>query len=270
VTQSQAHGGERCGGEAGEQAKLNLSYTTVKSPIDGVVAQKNVREGQYVQAGQPLFAAVPPNAEYVDANYKETQLAKIEVGDPATFTVDAYPGETFYGTVSSISPGTGSVFSLLPPENATGNFTRSWSVGAHHVDCAAVPTRAPPGHERGHDGKRGVSRGWRTHAEQDTTFYIVGLLSIIALPLIFPLRPRRDAIPRGTGRRSASGGFPTCLGACRAPLPSPLCPQCLRGASPFLPNPTKRTVRAVRRIVAKAISESEGRKAPQRNCVRGQ
>jgi membrane fusion protein (multidrug efflux system) len=107
-----------------DQAKLNLSYTRIMAPIDGVVAQKNVREGQYVQPGQPLFAVVPARAEYIDANYKETQLEKIKVGDPVTFTVDAYPGLTFHGTVSSISPGTGSVFSLLPPENATGNFTK--------------------------------------------------------------------------------------------------------------------------------------------------
>ncbi len=127
VTRSQAKSAEANVSAAKarvDQARLNLSYTTIKSPIDGVVAQKNVREGQYVQPGQPLFAAVPPNAEYIDANYKETQLAKIKVGDPASFTVDAYPGQTFYGTVSSISPGTGSVFSLLPPENATGNFTK--------------------------------------------------------------------------------------------------------------------------------------------------
>jgi membrane fusion protein (multidrug efflux system) len=106
------------------QSALNLSYVQIPSPIDGVVAQKNVREGQYVQAGQPLFAVVPARAAYLEANFKETQLQRIKPGAPVRFTVDAYPGATFLGTVESISPGTGSVFSLLPPENASGNFTK--------------------------------------------------------------------------------------------------------------------------------------------------
>ncbi len=106
-----------------DQARLNLSYARITSPTTGVVAQKNVEVGQYVTPGQPLFAVVPERA-YVTANFKETQLRRIKPGQPATFTVDAYPGVTFRGRVASISPGTGSVFSLLPPENATGNFTK--------------------------------------------------------------------------------------------------------------------------------------------------
>jgi membrane fusion protein, multidrug efflux system len=107
-----------------EQARLNLSYTRIVAPVDGTVAQKNVEVGQYVQPGQSLVAVVPTQGTYVLANYKETQLERVRVGQPARFTVDAYPGTTFTGSVESISPGTGSVFSLLPPENASGNFTK--------------------------------------------------------------------------------------------------------------------------------------------------
>jgi membrane fusion protein, multidrug efflux system len=77
-----------------------------------------------VQVGQPLLTVVDLTHIYVTANFKETQLAGIHVGSPAEFTVDAYPGRTFHGHVASLSPGTGAVFSLLPPENATGNFTK--------------------------------------------------------------------------------------------------------------------------------------------------
>ncbi len=107
-----------------EKAKLNLTYTRITSPVSGTVAQKNVTAGQYVQPGQPLMAVVATDTTYVDANFKETQLRNIKPGQRATFTVDAYPGVTFHGRVRSISPGTGAVFSLLPPENATGNFTK--------------------------------------------------------------------------------------------------------------------------------------------------
>ena len=107
-----------------EQAKLNLGYTRITSPADGVIAKKNVEPGQFVQPGQPLFALVGDDTSHITANFKETQLKKIKVGDRATFTVDAYPGVRFTGRVESISPGTGAVFSLLPPENASGNFTK--------------------------------------------------------------------------------------------------------------------------------------------------
>jgi len=107
-----------------KQATLNLSYTRIVAPVDGVVAKKNVEPGQYVQPGQPLAAIVASGSTHITANFKETQLGAIRVGQRATFTVDAYPGITFRGRVESVSPGTGAVFSLLPPENASGNFTR--------------------------------------------------------------------------------------------------------------------------------------------------
>lgn len=107
-----------------EQAKLNLSYTRIVAPVDGMVANKNVEPGQFVQPGQPLIAIVAAGSNHITANFKETQLGKIKPGQRATFTVDAYPRVTFTGRVESISPGTGAVFSLLPPENASGNFTK--------------------------------------------------------------------------------------------------------------------------------------------------
>jgi membrane fusion protein, multidrug efflux system len=106
------------------QAELNLSYTTVTSAVDGVVGNRTLRVGQYVQAGTQLMAVVPLSAAYIVANYKETQLADVHPGQPVAFTVDTYPGVTFNGHVDSIAPASGQEFALLPPDNATGNFTK--------------------------------------------------------------------------------------------------------------------------------------------------
>ena len=105
-------------------ARLQLQYTTLKAPVAGVVAKKNLEVGQVVQPGRPLLALVPVQDVWVEANFKETQLQHMRPGQRATLHVDAYPNEVFSGTVESLSPGTGSVFSLLPPENATGNFVK--------------------------------------------------------------------------------------------------------------------------------------------------
>lgn len=105
-------------------ARLQLQYTTLKAPVAGVVAKKNLEVGQVVQPGRPLLALVPVQDVWVEANFKETQLQHMRPGQRATLHVDAYPNEVFAGTVESLSPGTGSVFSLLPPENATGNFVK--------------------------------------------------------------------------------------------------------------------------------------------------
>jgi membrane fusion protein (multidrug efflux system) len=115
VQQAQAHV---------QEVLLQLSYTRITAPHDGVVSRKNVSVGQTVQASQALMAVVDLRTVYATANFKETQLDGMRVGSPAEFTVDAYPGHVFRGHVRSMSPGTGSVFSLLPPENATGNFTK--------------------------------------------------------------------------------------------------------------------------------------------------
>ena len=108
-----------------DQAKLNLSYTTVRAPIDGVVGDRSVRVGQLVQAGINLLTVVPMGRDiYLLANFKETQIGRMTQGQPVTFTVDAFGNHEFRGKVESFSPGTGAQFALLPPENATGNFTK--------------------------------------------------------------------------------------------------------------------------------------------------
>ncbi len=109
---------------ARDQAALNLSYTRITAPSGGVVSKKTVEVGQLVQAGQPLMSVVPLDDIWVTANLKETQTADVAPGDAADITVDAYPGRHFTGHVESISPATGAKFSLLPPDNATGNFTK--------------------------------------------------------------------------------------------------------------------------------------------------
>ena len=106
------------------QAELNLSYATIVSPVDGVVGARTLRVGQYVQAGTQLMAVVPISAAYVVANYKETQLADVRPGQPVEIEVDTFPGHTFHGRVDSIAPASGQEFALLPPDNATGNFTK--------------------------------------------------------------------------------------------------------------------------------------------------
>ncbi len=106
-----------------DQANLNLEYTTVKAPIGGIISKRSVEVGQVVQAGQPLMAIVPLDEIWVTANFKETQLENLRVGQPVTISVDAY-GHDYKGRVESFSPATGAKFSLLPPENATGNFVK--------------------------------------------------------------------------------------------------------------------------------------------------
>jgi len=109
---------------ARDQAALNLSYTRVTAPASGIVSKKTVELGQLVQPGQPLMSVVPLDDIWVTANLKETQTADLKPGDPADITVDAYPGRHFAGHVESLSPATGAKFSLLPPDNATGNYTK--------------------------------------------------------------------------------------------------------------------------------------------------
>ncbi|WP_371346784.1 HlyD family secretion protein [Ancylobacter sp. IITR112] len=109
---------------ARDQAQRDLDFTVVKAPFDGVVGNRAVQVGQLVQAGTRIAALVPMAQVYVDANFKETQLGRLHPGQKVDVEVDAYPDETFHGRVVSVAPASGSVFSLLPPENATGNFTK--------------------------------------------------------------------------------------------------------------------------------------------------
>jgi membrane fusion protein (multidrug efflux system) len=106
------------------QAKLNLEYTVVKAPTAGIVSRKSVETGQVVQPGQPLMALVNTGQVWVTANFKETQLRDIKVGQRVTVEVDALGGQEFEGTIQSIAAATGARFSLLPPENATGNYVK--------------------------------------------------------------------------------------------------------------------------------------------------
>jgi membrane fusion protein (multidrug efflux system) len=106
------------------QAELNLTYTTIASPVDGVVGVRTLRVGQYVQAGTQLMAVVPVSDAYIIANYKETQLADVRPGQPVDIEVDTFPGRALHGRIDSIAPASGQEFALLPPDNATGNFTK--------------------------------------------------------------------------------------------------------------------------------------------------
>ena len=105
-------------------ARLRLGYTTVTAPFDGVVGERQVQAGDYVTIGSSLVTVVPLPAVYVIANYKETQLTRVSPGQVADITVDTFPGETLHGRVQSLSPASGSQFALLPPDNASGNFTK--------------------------------------------------------------------------------------------------------------------------------------------------
>src|SRR5213080_3173917 len=127
---------------ARDQAALNLSYTRVIAPSSGVVSKKTVELGQLVQAGQPLMSVVPLEDVWVTANLKETEVADVKPGEPVDFTVDAYPGGHFTGHVQSLSPATGARFSLLPPDNATGNFTKV----VQRVPVRIRPDKVDPAH----------------------------------------------------------------------------------------------------------------------------
>jgi membrane fusion protein (multidrug efflux system) len=107
-----------------QQAELNLQYATVKAQLKGIVSKKSVEPGQIVQPGQPLMTLIPLEEVWVTANFKETQLQDVHPGQQAVVEVDAYGGREFKGHVESLAAATGSRFSLLPPENATGNFVK--------------------------------------------------------------------------------------------------------------------------------------------------
>lgn len=107
-----------------DEAELQLSYTKIRAPRDGYITRKSIEPGVNIQAGQALMALVPLQDAWITANYKERQITYIKPGQKVEFSVDAYPGKTFSGAVDSIMAGTGAAFSLLPPENATGNYVK--------------------------------------------------------------------------------------------------------------------------------------------------
>jgi membrane fusion protein (multidrug efflux system) len=106
------------------QAELNLGYTTISAPIDGVVGNRTLRVGQYVTAGTQLMSVVPVDSAYIVANFKETQLTHVRQGQAVDVEVDMFPGQVVHGHVDSLAPASGQEFALLPPDNATGNFTK--------------------------------------------------------------------------------------------------------------------------------------------------
>ncbi len=105
-------------------AQLNVGYTELRAPIDGTVGNRSARNGAFAAIGAQLLSLVPARGLWVDANFKESQLARMRAGLPATIAADVLPGELFHGHVGSLAPATGAQFSVLPPENATGNFTK--------------------------------------------------------------------------------------------------------------------------------------------------
>jgi membrane fusion protein, multidrug efflux system len=106
------------------KAERDFSFTEIRAPVDGVIGNRAAQVGDFVQVGQRVAALVPLSDVFIDANFKETQLAHLQPGQPVSISVDALPDETLDGVVTSVSPASGSVFSLLPPDNATGNFTK--------------------------------------------------------------------------------------------------------------------------------------------------
>jgi membrane fusion protein (multidrug efflux system) len=107
-----------------DMAQLNLGYTELRAPIDGVVGNRSARNGAYAMVGAQLISLVPAHGLWVDANFKESQLAHIRPGLAASVEADVLPGRVFHGHIASLAPATGASFSVLPPENATGNFTK--------------------------------------------------------------------------------------------------------------------------------------------------
>jgi membrane fusion protein, multidrug efflux system len=131
-------------------AKLQRSYATVTAPIAGVVSNKNVEPGQFVQAGQTLLSVTDDSDVWVVANFKETQLTHLRIGQSVEFTADSYPGVVFHGRVDSIAGATGAHFALLPPDNATGNFVKV----TQRVPVKIILTDAPDPH---HELRPGMS-----------------------------------------------------------------------------------------------------------------
>jgi len=107
-----------------QQMALNLSYTRISAPVEGTVGARSLRVGQFVQAGTQLMAVVPLDAVYVVANFKETQLTHVRDGQPVEIRIDSFHSTRLRGHVDSLSPASGLEFALLPPDNATGNFTK--------------------------------------------------------------------------------------------------------------------------------------------------
>ncbi|MBC5825209.1 MAG: HlyD family secretion protein [Candidatus Eremiobacteraeota bacterium] len=144
TAQAQTSGAQVQAAEAAlAAAQLQLSYTAIRAPVDGIVSKKSVNPGDTIAIGQPLLALANQRSLWITANLKETQLGKVRIGQPVQFKVDAYPHQTFSGKVDSISPATGVTFALIPPDNASGNFTK---VVQRVPVRIAIDTRSDPQH----------------------------------------------------------------------------------------------------------------------------
>lgn len=133
-----------------EQAKLNLGYTVLRAPVSGLVSKKNAEPGMIVSPGQQLMALVPLDDVWITANFKETQLTRMRVGQQVEIDVDAYDGRTYHGHIDSIAAASGAKFSLLPPENATGNYVKV-------VQRVPVKIVLDPGQNQDHRLRPGMS-----------------------------------------------------------------------------------------------------------------
>ncbi|HTQ37009.1 MAG TPA: HlyD family secretion protein [Steroidobacteraceae bacterium] len=143
-------------------ARLDLSYATVTAPADGVVTRvEELQVGDYVAAHAPVFALVSTGDMWIEANFKEDQLAHMHPGQPVSVRIDSYPGRQFHGTVGSLSPGTGSQFSVLPPENATGNWVKVVQRLPVRIELQ-LPQPAPALHA-GLSAQVKVDTGWHRH-----------------------------------------------------------------------------------------------------------
>jgi membrane fusion protein (multidrug efflux system) len=143
-----------------DRAERDLSFTEVKAPFDGVIGNKAVQPGQYVQTGTRLLALVPLDSAYIEANFKETQLGALKPGQRVSISVDAYSDKQIEGRVESFAPASGSQFSLLPPENATGNFTKI-------VQRVPVRIKVPPEVARAGLLRPGLSVVVEVHTRDD-------------------------------------------------------------------------------------------------------
>ena len=126
------------------EAELALAHTSIVAPFDGVIGRKSVERGANVSPGQPLFALAAHSGNWVNANFKETQIGRMHLGDPVEVRVDAFPGRVWRGHIESFSPATGAKYALLPPDNATGNFTKVVQRVPVRIALEPEPAREPP------------------------------------------------------------------------------------------------------------------------------
>ncbi len=145
-----------------DRAKLNLSYTVIRAPSAGIVTRvEQLQVGNYISASTPVFALVSTTDVWVEANFKEDQLTHMRAGQPATVSVDSYPGKRFEGRIASVSPGTGSQFSVLPPENATGNWVKIVQRLPVRIELERLDPRYPL--HAGLSADVSVDTGYRRH-----------------------------------------------------------------------------------------------------------